>query len=185
MAMRNVLLAVTPPLLKNDEQLYDDVYGDEFTMLPYLSILWKLSPDEWKQRREAHRQGFAAGTSAFLDLTLQHEGQEVVVGTTGFRKIENGAAEWGVVIGNKWGRSGFAKEAFRLSLQFAKTNLATAEEGVKTITAATTAENQIMQTFLTDLAGFAATGESHFDKQSGTTWLHYERPLYLSAHTTE
>ena len=128
------------PLEKNDLEVHK-IYNDYDNMIN-LPFLYNLSNEDWKKRRNAHREGFLKGNSAFFDIMLKET--EEIIGTSGFREInrEKNEAEWGIIISKKFQGRKFCSEACNSCLDWLH------KVGIKTAIASTLIDNNPMNSFL-------------------------------------
>lgn len=91
-----------PPSEQSDADIRS-IYSDKETMKNLL-FLSEMDDKAWSDRREFHRTGFKEGKSLFLDIfyTSSNTDGSKVIGTTGFKTIENGVGEWGIILGRSF-----------------------------------------------------------------------------------
>ena len=180
------------PSAARDREMFA-LFNDADVMLPWLPQLCPMGWEAMKARRELHRAGIRSGESCCMDIvvaataTADERGVEsaadggrstatresspvgTLVGTSGFRQVSNGVAEWGVVISKPWQRKGVCAEAWQSNVAFARDVL-----GCHTVTAATLESNGPMRNFLEERQGLrcAEVVAAH-----GLDWWKYMRPL--------
>eukprot|EP00656_Telonema_subtile_P001033 TRINITY_DN10494_c0_g1_i2.p1 TRINITY_DN10494_c0_g1~~TRINITY_DN10494_c0_g1_i2.p1 ORF type:complete len:324 (+),score=67.63 TRINITY_DN10494_c0_g1_i2:100-1071(+) len=159
------------PTVSRDRAVHA-LYNDEQTMLPYLPTLCGMSLDQMTARREQQRRDCLGDSnskiSCFFDVVDTES--NALVGTAGFRSLEDGVAEWGVVVARAWQRRGVCSECFHSNAEFAFEHL-----NCHTIRVATLAVNSPMRAFLAK-RGMHQTG-SVFDH--GQEWLQHDTALPL------
>ena len=97
--------------------------------MKHLPSLVKMSKADMQERRRLHRVEGISGRSLFLDIVARSTGE--CIGTTGFRSISEGRAEWGCILHSRWHHLGLCAEAFAASIKHAATL------HIKTVTAQT------------------------------------------------
>jgi len=170
---------LAPPAAARDEQAFE-LYNDKASMLPALPMLCPMSRDAMATRRDGHRAGYAAAWrwaktgqfdasvqySCFLDIVEEGSGQ--LIGTTGFRVIEQVSgeisAEWGIIVAAGWRRRHVCSESFNALLPLARSLW-----GCTKITANTLDSNSSMVAFLETRAGMQRTGHVHGN------WVEFQR----------
>jgi RimJ/RimL family protein N-acetyltransferase len=196
LVFRSERLDFLSPLEEHDEELFQ-VFTDPKTMLPHLQMLYEgMTRENFRQRREMHRNDWKEGASFFLDIKLRSSGK--VIGTTGHRaffhsgcieqasmcSLKSEIAEWGIIIGKLWQRQGFCKESFD-SLIYYTRNPATINEkdidceiysppegcmkNINKILATTLQDNTAMVAFL-EMAGFQREIDDNDELNAWQKW---------------
>lgn len=142
------------------------LYNDTETMLPWLPQLCPMTHEQMRVRRESQTAGLRNGTSCCFDVLCRETGQ--LVGTSGFRSIADGSAEWGVVVHRSWQRQGVCAEAFVANETYARDVL-----GCHTVTASTTEANKPMRAFFEKQLALEVARKK---VDEGVEWLVYEKP---------
>jgi RimJ/RimL family protein N-acetyltransferase len=153
------------PARARDDAVHE-LFNDEATMLPWLPMLCPMSAEAMRARRESQRRGAAQGESCFMDIISVASGE--LVGTAGFRAIQDGKAEFGIVVRSGWQRSGVCKESFVANARYARDAL-----HCERVFASTLEANTRMRSFL-EQAGLPLTRkvEAH-----GLEWLVHEAEI--------
>jgi RimJ/RimL family protein N-acetyltransferase len=157
------------PVAANDAEIHS-IFNHAPTMQATLPSLMNMDEKAWRARREIHRLGFLCGTSCFMDVRLRES--YTLIGTSGFRTIEDGKAEWGVVIHSDFQRRGICTELFHVCLLL----LASRFPQVKLLLASTLPANAVMRRFLKN-QGMVLVRQ----RVTEGGWIDYELPLDSSS----
>ena len=160
---RDAVFFLAPPSENHDLAVHA-LYNNAETMLPHLKVLMGMDMEAMKNRRLIHRNGFINGASKFYDIMAKINKEIILIGTTGFRIVdmEEGFAEWGIVVDKNWRNLGVCTRMYSLCIEKAK------KIGLKRVTASTLIENDVMANFLIK-NGMNKTGNMH---EGG--WVEYE-----------
>lgn len=147
------------------DSLVHALFNDRRAMLPHVEQLFGMDRDAVRRRRQSQRKGMREGSSFFVDVISKEDSSLVAV--SGFRELKEGAGEWGAIVDPVHRRKGAASEIFASNVDMAKSLLKSLR-----IVAATTAENQIMISFLSKRGLREA---KKIDGDNG--WLRFEAPI--------
>ena len=147
------------------DKLVFDMFRDDDTMLPTLSMLHNMSWATFEARRRNQRDEIKEGKSFFLDI-VKRKSREFI-GTSGFRKIEvredkRRSCEFGIIVSKKWQQKGVCSEVFDASLQFAADVL-----NCQVVVAVTMDSNLTMLSFL-------KKRKMNFKKVTPDGWMTFE-----------
>ena len=93
------------------------LFCDAATMMPSIPCLHAPTTEAWAARRQPHRKQYTAGKACVWDMVCAADGCSLV-GSSGFRSVSDGEAEWGIVIAADRRRAGLCGEALDVAVAF-------------------------------------------------------------------